>query len=137
MDAPALQQISHQGQTLAIILRASYDAAGLKFLTPDSYPMQVAYMKHPAGHRVQAHKHNPVEHRILETQEVLFVRQGRMRVDFFTEAREPVGSAELAAGDLILLCGGGHGFTMLEETVMVEVKQGPYVGEAEKTKFDE
>ena len=67
------------------------------------------------------------------TREVLFVKAGKVRVDFYCDDRSYLESRILRAGDVILLASGGHGFEMLEDTEMIEVKQGPYAGGADKT----
>jgi hypothetical protein len=92
-------------------------------------------MHHPAGKVIDPHVHNPMPRQVLMTQEVLFVRRGKLRVDFFTGGRHYVTSRILAAGDVILLVQGGHGFEVLEELEMFEVKQGPYTSDADKTRF--
>ena len=35
-----------------------------------------------------------------------------------------------------MLVSGGHGFKVLEEVEMIEVKQGPYYGEQDKVRFE-
>lgn len=94
-------------------------------------------MRHPAGHKVGAHVHNLQLRQVLYTQEVLFLKRGQVKVNLYSSDREFIGSRIIGAGDLILLCGGGHSLEMLEESSMIEVKQGPYAGDADKTRFDE
>ena len=81
--------------------------------------------------------HNIVARQVLYTQEVLWIRQGSVRLNLYNSQRGLVCAPVLFKDDLILLCGGGHSFEMLEETIMVEVKQGPYAGENDKTRFEE
>ena len=92
-------------------------------------------MRHPAGKVIEPHLHNPVRREIHYTQEVLILKAGRMRVDFYDHDRNYLESRVLVAGDVILLIEGGHGFEVLEEVEMIEVKQGPYVGDHDKTRF--
>jgi mannose-6-phosphate isomerase-like protein (cupin superfamily) len=92
-------------------------------------------MSYPAGKIIPPHMHNPVRREVFHTQEALFIRKGRVRVDFYSRSQEYQTSRVLGPGDVILLICGGHGFEVLEELNMVEVKQGPYAGEAEKTRF--
>ncbi|MDR0467153.1 MAG: hypothetical protein LBH94_07335 [Deltaproteobacteria bacterium] len=128
--------ITLNGTTLAIVLRASYTAEGIHFLTPDSFSQQLGYMKRPQGHVVSPHSHNPVTRTIEWTQEVLLVKSGRVRLDLYApESREYLESRVLEAGDVVLLAHGGHGLVMLEESEIIEVKQGPYTGEADKERF--
>jgi len=117
-------------------IRAEFDEPGIHFFTPDSFSQQVAFMKHPAGHQIAPHVHNMVNRQVLYTQEVLFIRKGRVKVNFYSSKKEYLESRVLEMGDVILLCGGGHSFEMLEETSMIEVKQGPYAGEEDKTRFE-
>jgi mannose-6-phosphate isomerase-like protein (cupin superfamily) len=105
-------------------------------LTVNDLSQQLAFMRHPAGKEIIPHVHNPVERRVTLTQEALFIRKGRMRVDFYDEAKQYLRSYELRSGDVILLIKGGHGFAMLEETDFIEVKQGPYAGDHDKTRFE-
>jgi mannose-6-phosphate isomerase-like protein (cupin superfamily) len=124
-------------EPIALIIRAAFDQPGLHFLTPANFSQQVAVMRHPAGKQIPPHVHNLLSRQILYTQEVLFIRKGKIRVDLYSSERKPIGSWVLGTGDVILLCGGGHAFEMLEETSMIEVKQGPYAGENDKTRFEE
>ena len=127
----------HVGEKLcAVILRASFDEPGIQFFTPNDFSQQLASMSYQPGKMIPAHTHNPVAREVMHTQETLFIRKGKVRVDFFTDEREYVTSRVLEAGDVILLIAGGHGFEVLEELNMVEVKQGPYAGDADKTRFE-
>ena len=123
-------------EPIALIIRADFDADGLHFFTPDSFSQQVAYMRHPKDKVITPHVHNLVARQVLYTQEVLLVRKGRVEVNLYTSQKSFLTSRVLGAGDLILLCGGGHSFRMLEETSMIEIKQGPYAGEKDKITFE-
>lgn len=122
--------------TLAIVVRHDYSAEGISFLTPDDYSQQLAYMKHPKGHVIKPHVHNIVKREILYTREVLVIRKGRLRCDFYTDAREYVESVLLYDGDIVLLVSGGHGFECMTDVEMYEIKQGPYAGEKDKVRFE-
>lgn len=128
-------EITNKHELLAIIVRASFDNQGVHFLTPGDLSQQLAFMRHPSGKEILPHVHNPVNRHVTLTQEALFIRKGRMRVDFYDDAQTYLSSYELHSGDVILLIGGGHGFVMLEDTEFVEVKQGPYAGDQDKTRF--
>lgn len=132
----AIDKIEHRGEMLALIVRSEFSKPGITFFTPNELSQQLAYMHHPVGHIISAHVHNPVTRTVAYTQETLFIRRGRIRVDFFDDAQVYLESRELKAGDVILLVKGGHGFEILEELEMIEVKQGPYAGDQDKTKFD-
>lgn len=124
------------GETLqALILRASFERDGIEFFTPDDFSQQLAYMKRPTGYQIQPHVHNPVTREVMFTKEVLLIKSGVVRVDFYSDAQHYFESAVLYAGDVLLLAFGGHGFEILQEAEIIEVKQGPYAGESDKTRF--
>jgi len=131
-----VERITYGPAILAIILRASYTSDGIHFLTPDSFSQQLGYMKRPGGYAIAPHDHNPVPRSIEWTQEVLFIKSGRVRLDLYAPvSRDYLESRILNIGDVALLAHGGHGLVMLEESEIIEVKQGPYAGEADKTRF--
>lgn len=130
-----IERIEFEGTEFAIILRSGMRERGIQFFTPPHFSQQLGCMRHPAGHLIEPHVHNPVSRAVHFTQEALFLRRGKLRVDFYSEAGAYLESRELEAGDVILLIRGGHGFEVLEEIEMVEVKQGPYVGEGDKTRI--
>lgn len=130
------EKVAHNDEILAFILRHNFQENGIHFFTPDEYSQQLAYMKHPKDHAIIPHIHNHIERKVSLTQEVLYIKSGRIRVDFYTEEKEYLNSTILESGDTILLVSGGHGFYMLEETEMIEVKQGPFMGNQDKTRFD-
>jgi mannose-6-phosphate isomerase-like protein (cupin superfamily) len=137
MSDKNIETITHGLEPIALIIRADYDKPGIQFFTPGSFSQQVAYMKHPKGHKIAAHVHNMMTRQVLYTQEVLVVRHGKVKVKLYASSKEFIAEKILQSGDLILLCGGGHSFEMLEETSMIEIKQGPYAGENDKTRFEE
>jgi len=131
-----LKKIINDNKLLAIIISNKYAEPGIHFFTPDEFSQQLAFMKHPAGKIIQPHVHNPVQREVHFTKETLFIRKGKLRVDFYTDQQIYIESYMLETGDVILLSEGGHGFEILEETEMIEVKQGPYAGEKDKTRFE-
>ena len=131
-----IEHIKHENELLAIIIYSEFKKPGIHFFTPDEFSQQLAYMNHPAGKIINPHVHNPVEREVVYTQEVLLIKKGKLRVDFYTNEKKYLESRELNKGDVILLSAGGHGFEVLEEIEMIEVKQGPYAGDQDKTIFD-
>ena len=120
---------------LAIIVRNNFSQNGINFFTPNDYSQQLAYMNHPAGKEIQPHLHKKVQREVHYTQETLFIRKGKLQVDFYSDEEEFLENRILDAGDVILLIKGGHGFKVLEDLEMFEVKQGPYAGDEDKIKF--
>jgi hypothetical protein len=121
-----IETITWKDQIIAMIIRAGYDVEGIKFLSPNDFSLQLGHMRRPAGYQVVPHTHNP---------EVLFLKKGVIRIDFYSLDQEFVESRELHAGDIILLAGAGHGIDVIEEAVLVEVKNGPYIEGADKGRF--
>jgi mannose-6-phosphate isomerase-like protein (cupin superfamily) len=131
-----IERIEHNGETPALIVRSKYSKPGISFFTPNEFSQQLAYIRHPAGKVIAAHVHNPIPRHVTYTQDTLFIKRGRLRVDFFDDHQHYLESRELKVGDVVLLVKGGHGFEVLEELEMIEVKQGPYAGDHAKTRFD-
>lgn len=130
-----IERISSGDCLLAIIISDHISEEGCNFLTPDNFSQQLALIKHPAGAKIDPHVHNPVPREVIYTQEVLIIQKGALRVDFFDENRHYLENRVLRSGDVMLIAAGGHGFEVLEEVEMIEVKQGPYAGELDKTRF--
>lgn len=130
-----IQQIVHNGKLLSVIIRRNFNKNGIEFFTPDDFSQQLAYMKRPKDYVIPPHMHNAVVREVKFTQEVLFIKSGRVRVDFYDE-QNYLESTIVEAGDVILLAYGGHGFEMIEESEIIEVKQGPYGGELDKVRFE-
>lgn len=131
-----IESIQCEGRQLALIVRHKYKSDGIEFFTPSTYSQQLGYMSRPAGYVIPPHVHNPVKREVQYTKEVLFIKCGVVRVDFYGEDKTYLQSSLLLAGDIILLAFGGHGFQILEDAEIIEVKQGPYAGEQDKTRFD-
>lgn len=132
----AIEEVREGDNLIAIIVYSSFAEKGVHFFTSDDLSQQLAYMNHPAGKVIDAHVHNPIPRDVTYTQEVLFIKSGRLRVDFYSVTKQYLESRVLGAGDVILLISGGHGFEVLEAVEMFEAKQGPHVGDADKTRFD-
>ena len=130
-----IENITYEGQLLAVIVSDKFNEQGIHFFTPNELSQQLAYMHHPVGKIIEPHVHNPVHRDVFFTQEVLFIKKGKLRVDFYDDRQQYLESRILESGDVILLVTGGHGFEVLEEIEMIEVKQGPYVGKQDKTRF--
>ena len=130
-----IESVNFGGITLAVILRANYQAEGIQIYTPNDFSQQLGYMNRPQGYVIPPHVHNPVAREVQFTKEVLIIRSGKVRVDFYDDNQNYLESRILNQGDIVLLAFGGHGFEMLEASEIVEVKQGPYAGEADKTRF--
>lgn len=130
-----IEEIREDGHLLALIIRAEHKANGVEFFTPNEFSQQLASMGHPKGKIIPPHIHNSVSREVEFTKEVLIIKSGKLRVDFYRNDQSYINSTILSANDVILLATGGHGFEVLEDLQMIEVKQGPYAGERDKTRF--
>ncbi len=131
-----IEKVFNNEKLLSIIIKANFQKEGIEFFTPGDYSQQLGYMKRPMGYIIEPHVHNPVKREVIWTQEVLFIKSGKVRVDFYDNDRNYLESRILGKGDVIMLAAGGHGFEMIEESEMIEVKQGPYCGDEDKTRFE-
>ena len=135
MKAQTVDHIDDGGRPLACIVRAGPPPESTEFVTPDDWNQQVGFVVYPAGGTIARHTHRPIERHIVGTAEVLVVRKGRCEVELYNESGASVATRELRTGDVLILVAGGHGFRMIEDTVLLEVKQGPYTGLTEKDFF--
>ena len=131
-----IENIFDEKNIISIIIRANYKSEGIEFFTPDNFSQQLAYMNRPKSYVIPPHVHNSVARNVNFTQEVLFIKSGKVRVDYYDDRKKYLESKILNQGDVVLLASGGHGFEMIEDSEIIEVKQGPYSGEMDKERFD-
>ena len=132
---PSFETVSFNGAVLGYILRAGWTPEQTTFLTPDELPFQLGCIVYLRDSTIAPHVHKPIQRSIIGTPEALWVKQGRCMVDFYNDQRDLVASREIGRDDFLLIVSGGHGFRMLEDTVLLEIKQGPYIGLEEKERF--
>ena len=135
MIESSVEYIEYKEKNYATIIRNNFNEDGAHFFTKKDMPQQLGYMKYEKGKLIQPHIHKTIERKIYSTQEVLFLKKGRLKVDFYDEKHQCFLSKILFSGDVILLSSGGHGFEVLEDIEMIEVKQGPYLEEDDKIRF--
>jgi len=121
---------------LSLVIRRSVMPENTTFITPDEFTQQAGFVVYPAGGKISSHTHKSIERHITGTPETLFVRKGKLIARFYNEVHEQRGETTIEAGDMLMLVNGGHGFTMLEDTILFEIKQGPYTGLDEKERFE-
>jgi hypothetical protein len=130
-----IEKIEYKNLLLSIIIRAQYKNTGIHFFTDNIDSQQLGYMNRPSDYEIPPHRHNLIPREIHLTQEVLIIKSGKIRVDFYSNDQIYIESRILYTGDIILLSDGGHGFQMLEDSEIFEVKQGPYCGDQDKVRF--
>lgn len=133
-----IKKIMHNGEVIAIVFKEEPNdvKGGINFFTSPENSLQTGILNHPKDHIIPPHIHNKVERRIVDTQEMLYLERGKMKVSFYTEENKKIGEETMVPGNLVLLMKKGHGFEMLEDSKLVYVKQGPYVNkETDKKVF--
>ena len=133
MDINLPTYFGEESRPSAIVIRADESVSGIEFFSPPDFSQQIGLMTRPAGYKVPAHIHNLVERKIEHTQEVLMIRRGSCEVILFNELNVVSHNIVLKVGDVILLAHGGHEINMITECEILEVKQGPYAGNMDKT----
>jgi hypothetical protein len=132
-----IEQIIDDTTIIGIIIRNSYQQDGIRFFTPQDFSQQLAYMNRPEGYAITPHIHCRVNREVQLTQEVLVIKKGKVQIDFYDNNRHFIKSEIVRAGDVILLASGGHGLIFLEQSEIIEVKQGPYLQDKDKIRFDD
>lgn len=131
-----IERINDGDLPLGVILRGGYEPESIEFLTSPADTLQLGVMCRPGGYQIPPHIHQPAPRGVEYTFEVLFIARGRLEITFYGDDRRVVTQREVARGDCVLLMRGGHGFRMIEDCKLIEVKQGPYVGaDADKARF--
>lgn len=133
MDIKLPTYFGEESHPSAIVIRADESVSGIEFFSPSDFSQQIGLMTRPAGYKVPAHIHNLVERKIEHTQEVLMIRRGSCEVLLFNDLNIVSHKIFLEVGDVILLAHGGHEINMITECEILEVKQGPYAGNMDKT----
>jgi GDP-L-fucose synthase len=124
-----LERITDGKLTLAIVVRGTDWAPGLSFISADEDYQQVGFWYYEQGKELARHAHIDNPRQVLRTQEVIFMKQGRMRADVYTEKNVLIRSIELRTGDMMVMLRGGHGYHILEDSTQVlEIKNGPFTG---------
>lgn len=132
-----IQYIRNRNNLLAIIVKSNYkQKEGIEFFTSAESTQQIGCIAHKAGTVIAAHVHNKVKREVLYTHETLIIKSGKVRVDFYDDDKNYILSTEIEEGDVILFTEGGHGFKYIEDTQLIEIKQGPYLKTEDKIRFN-
>ena len=132
-----IEKIFHKKKLLALIVRGTYrKKKGITFFTPNESTQQFGYMKHKKKYIIKPHLHKKRITKISHTTEVILLLKGILRVDFYNYNKNYLFSKILKQKDIVMLVHGGHGFKVLKEVEMLEIKQGPYSLIKDKIKFE-
>ena len=121
-----IEKIEDNGKLLAIIVRGDNYENELMFPTPNELPFQLGLHNQKKGKIIPAHQHIPIEKiENLDVSEVFYIKKGKAKISIYNKEKEKLKEVIASGGDIIyLLC--GHGIEFLEDTIMFEIKQGPY-----------
>ncbi len=131
-----IKTILYNKNIVAIIIYKDHHTEGIEFITPQNFSLQLGSMTRPGGYKIVPHIHNLVRRETIGTQEALFIKRGRIEIDFYSFEQQYLQSCVLSAGDIVLLAGAGHGINILEEAEIIEVKNGPFVAGSDKGRFE-
>ena len=112
-----------------------YSKDRINFLTDNNLEMQVGSMQHPKGHIIESHLHFLNKRKIENTSEVLIIVEGSLKAKIYDQDKNFIKDIVMKKGDILILVRGGHGFEVLEDIKMIEVKQGPFNGSIDKVRF--
>lgn len=129
-------KVQHQGIELGSIVKSTYHSNGIGFFSNDNDGLQLGYMNRPDDYIIAPHTHNKIKREVFFTEEILFIRSGMVRVDFYDDNQQYIESHIARSGDIVILKAGGHGFKIIERADIFEVKQGPYLGAHDKVRFE-
>ena len=113
-----------------------FGKTGANFFSNQNEFLQVGQIYYPQNHIIPSHEHLEVKTNISTINEVLILVEGKMEVNLYLN-RILKHSLIMNSGDAIVLMGGGHGFKMLKPSKIIEIKQGPYMGDLDKVRFDD
>ncbi len=133
-----IEKIKHKKKLFALIVRGKYrNRKGITFFTENKDIQQFGYMNHKKNHIIKPHIHKSQTRKLIYTSEVILILKGKLRVDFYNTKKKYLFSKVLKEKDIIMLVHGAHGFKVLKDVQMIEIKQGPYITKLDKVKFNE
>lgn len=127
-----IEKIIDEGKILAVVIRKDSSLKGVNFFTPQDFSQQLGLLVHEKGKKIKAHRHRLIKREITLTQEVLVVLEGKVKIDLYNENLKKIKTVVTTDGDTILLANGAHSIEILEDSRIIEIKQGPYAGEDDK-----
>ena len=131
----SVEEIRSAGQLLCLIVTGRFVPEKTTFLTSPDLKQQVGFIVYGKGKEIPRHGHRLIERQIVGTSEVIVVWKGSCELDIYNDQKALIATRMLNQGDIMVMVGGGHGFRMCEDTILLEVKQGPYPGLDEKERF--
>lgn len=130
-----IKVIKSKNEIISKIINFENIKNGIEFFSEDNDILQLGAMSRPKDYKIEPHIHNNIPRSIIGTNEVMYVQKGKIRVNFFDNQKKFICSEIIKKGDWIILKSGGHGFDMIEDSILIEVKNGPYAGNGDKVRF--
>ena len=130
-----IEIIQSDGNVLCYIVQRNFRPSHTTFITPPDAKQQVGFIVYPADSTIKRHSHKALERHLIGMSEVLVVRTGHCQIEVYDDQHQLVAMRDLYENDVVLMVGGGHGFKIVEDTVLLEIKQGPYLGVNDKEIF--
>lgn len=128
-------RMEKNGLPYALLFCGRIETDAVRFLTQNEDELQVGVMERPTGYEVKPHRHPLIPKQVQGISEFLYIEKGRVQVQVYDDDWRVIGDQEMQAGDFLLFLRGGHGLRVLEPVRMIEVKQGPYLGDAKNKAF--
>jgi mannose-6-phosphate isomerase-like protein (cupin superfamily) len=130
-----IEIIRAEGTILCYIIRRTFLPSHTTFITPPESKQQVGFVVYPKDGKIARHSHRSLERHLVGLSEVLLVREGHCQIEIYDNQHHLVATRDLIENDVVIMEAGGHGFRIIEDTVLLEIKQGPYLGVNDKELF--
>ena len=131
-----IKLIKYKKKILGLIISHKQSKNKVNFYTPNSFTQQVGFISHNKGTYINPHTHTKFLRKIYKTSEVLYVKKGKIRVDFYLSKNKYLFSKIVNKENIIVLNEGSHGFKIIEKCVLIEIKQGPFNSKIDKKRFN-
>lgn len=127
--------IIYNGEIYAYIIDVSKINERFAFFSGSDLSIQLGYMEKKKGDLIKPHLHLTQKREIFDTQEILYLKKGDVTINFYDSNMVLFHKERIFKESFIHLIKGGHGFEINEDSVIFEVKQGPYLAETDKIVF--
>ncbi len=121
-----VEYIEYKKEKYAVVVRSNYVNKPIDFFTDNDNEFQMGMFTRDTGYRVEPHKHICDPFKIHLVQEFILVKNGKLKMEFFSSKGEKYNETILNEGDSVLTIKGGHSIIFLEKSSILEIKQGPY-----------
>lgn len=120
-----MEKIAYKNNLIALRLKKIKN--GVMSSTEPNEPLQLVTHKRSLGEYTKAHFHSPKKRITNKLQECLVVIKGKIKIDFYNSEKKNFKSIFLSAGEVVIFVSGGHGIHILEDSEIIEIKNGPFI----------